>query len=716
MNLKSVYLTMIATMVCLPLYASEELQPISVTDTVIQDPVHLKSRAIETDVTNLMERIPGGGVHSNGAISGQTYYRGVFGPRMNVLVDGVRINSGGPNWMDPPLHYMPNTLVESFEVERGLDSVINGSTLGTTVKVTPKSSKFTDQDQFSLQSDVEVSGHSADSGYNAGAVFGLANKTHRFHITGSRDEGDDYRAGDGDVDGTEYERDSVGAGYGVQYGVHELSFDARYVSSKDTGTPSLPLDPNFFHTQLYNAKYFGEFNDVGIEFEVFHTDVEHQMRNFDLRPAPDFSSLPLPPFVGTDRREIDVSSDDTGASLTLSRSLASGELSFGIDGHNADHNATVLDPDVPPFFVTNFNNAEENHLGIFSQWNGSFNQATVELGIRVKQVRTDADDVDAQPANLPAASMMGTPPAAVRALRDRFNSSDRSQEDELLDLVAKVTFPLSDDLSLVTGYARKSRSPSYIERYLWIPLNVNAGLGDGNNYIGDVDLDPEWSNQFELGLDWANDKAYFSPRAHYQRINNYIQGVAVEANMFNMPIIGVSGGANGDATPLQFANVEAEIYGFDTDWGYQINSDWMLTGSASYVRGKRRDVNDDLFHIAPPRASAAITRNFGSGSATIEGVVVARQTKVSDELTDDPGNPNNNNDSTPGYGLINLYGQYTPPSYSNVSIQVGIENLLDKDYTDHLNGFNRVEGNGVDRGDRLPGPGINAFVTLGVTF
>ena len=48
----------------------------------------------------------------------------------------------------------------------------------------------------------------------------------------------------------------------------------------------------------------------------------------------------------------------------------------------------------------------------------------------------------------------------------------------------------------------KTRAPSYIERYLWIPLNVNAGLGDGNNYIGNIDLDPEWSNQFELGLDW----------------------------------------------------------------------------------------------------------------------------------------------------------------------------------------------------------------------
>ena len=79
----------------------------------------------------------------------------------------------------------------------------------------------------------------------------------------------------------------------------------------------------------------------------------------------------------------------------------------------------------------------------------------------------------------------------------------------------------------------------------------------------------------------------------------------------------VSMNANGDPTPLQFENVEAEIQGFDTDWGYELNQDWLLSGTATYVRGKRRDVNDNLFHIAPPRASAALTRNFGNGSATI---------------------------------------------------------------------------------------------------
>ena len=705
MSFKRIILLTLLSLLAIKSNAAEELQPISVTDTAIDEPSEQKPIAIESDVATLMERVPGGGVHSNGAISGQTYYRGHFGPRMNVLIDGMRIESGGPNWMDPPLHYMPNSLIESFDVQRGLDSVRNGSALGTTVKVTPKSSRFTDSSKPQLQSDVEVSAHSVDSGYNTGGLLGIANNQHRFHITGSRDEGDDMNTGRGKIDGTQYERDSIGSGYGFTTDNHEFSIDARYISSKDTGTPSLPLDINYFHTETYNTNYTGTFDNFEVSLDLFHTDIEHQMRNFDLRPAPDFSSLPLPPFVGTDRREVDVDSDDTGASLVISTSLTNGELTAGVDGHNADHNATILDPDVPPFFVINFNNAEADHLGIFTQWQGDIGPTSVELGIRYQRVKTDADDVDAQPA---------TPP--VRALRDRFNASDRSKTDDNLDLVAKLTVPVHEELLFIAGYARKTRSPTYIERYLWIPLNVNAGLGDGNNYIGDPDLDPEWSNQFEFGFDWANSTAYFNPRIHYQRINNYIQGVAVEANMVNMPVIGVSGAANGDPTPLQFANVEAEIYGLDVEWGLQINERWMLNGTASYERGKRKDKNDDLFHIAPPRASAALTRQFANGSATIEGVVVARQSKVSDELTDDPLNPLNNNDPTPGYGLLNLYANYYPPGTKNVTLRAGIENLLDKYYTDHLNGFNRVAGNGVDIGERLPGPGLNAFFSLGVSF
>ena len=40
---------------------------------------------------------------------------------------------------------------------------------------------------------------------------------------------------------------------------------------------------------------------------------------------------------------------------------------------------------------------------------------------------------------------------------------------------------------------------------------------------------------------------------------------------------------------------------------------------------------------------------------------------------------------------------------------LGVDNLFDREYRDHLNGYNRAANPDISRGERLPGYGINAF-------
>src|SRR3990167_1577788 len=47
------------------------------------------------DVTYLTARTPGGARVGNGELSGQMQYRGLFGARLNLRVDGQRFASGG---------------------------------------------------------------------------------------------------------------------------------------------------------------------------------------------------------------------------------------------------------------------------------------------------------------------------------------------------------------------------------------------------------------------------------------------------------------------------------------------------------------------------------------------------------------------------------------------------------------------------------------------
>jgi iron complex outermembrane receptor protein len=61
----------------------------------------------QADTASTLRDVPNAALLDNGGISGQTQYRGSAGYRNAVRIDGMGIASGGPNWMDPPLHYAP---------------------------------------------------------------------------------------------------------------------------------------------------------------------------------------------------------------------------------------------------------------------------------------------------------------------------------------------------------------------------------------------------------------------------------------------------------------------------------------------------------------------------------------------------------------------------------------------------------------------------------
>lgn len=95
--------------------------------------------------------------------------------------------------------------------------------------------------------------------------------------------------------------------------------------------------------------------------------------------------------------------------------------------------------------------------------------------------------------------------------------------------------------------------------------------------------------------------------------------------------------------------------------------------------------------------------------AKVSGDFVAAQKNISDTITLDPQN-NNNNASTAGYVLFNLFAQWKP--LHGVAINAGIENIFDRHYINSLNGFNRVRDSDTAIGARLPGHGRNVFATI----
>ncbi|MDH3832003.1 MAG: TonB-dependent receptor, partial [Gammaproteobacteria bacterium] len=385
----------------------------------------------------------------------------------------------------------------------------------------------------------------------------------------------------------------------------------------------------------------------------------------------------------------EASSNGYGYRVDVSFPLASGNLMLGSDGNFDSHDATVIDPvNNPAFEVQAFNNVNRNAFGFFTEWNGSVAENTsMQLGARYNRVEGSSGDVS---------HFMAMMNPAINTLQTRFNTADKDNNQDNFDLVAKLNHALTPAVNLLAEAGMKSRAPSYQELYLWVPLQATNGLADGHNYVGDLDLDSETAYEVGLGVDWQTRRFYATPRVFYRYVDDYIQGTPATD-----PTVIMVSTANGDANPLQWTNVDAKLYGVDMDWGAGIVGNWRLDGIVSYVRGERDDINDDLYRIAPLNGSAMLSYRESRWWAGVEGVGYAKQNKVSDT---------NDESKSDSYGLMNLLGGIDVQR--NLSISLGIENVLDKNYQPHLSGINRVADSDVAVGEHVPGPGRNYFATL----
>ena len=127
------------------------------------------------------------------------------------------------------------------------------------------------------------------------------------------------------------------------------------------------------------------------------------------------------------------------------------------------------------------------------------------------------------------------------------------------------------------------------------------------------------------------------------------------------------------------------------------------------MRGKRLDIDDDLYRIAPLNATVALTYERPRWFVTVEGVCYDKQDNVSVTNGETPSS---------GYGLMNLFGEVSlgQVKLATATLRAGLSNLLDETYRPHLNGINRVRESDVGIGERLPGPGRNVFASLGIMF
>ncbi len=629
------------------------------------------------DTAELLRRLPGAAVAPNGPLTGIVAYRGSMGRRVRTEIDGIEIEPVGPNRMDSPLGYSAGVQVETLRLYRGIAPVSAGiETFAGAVSLETQTVGFGTDERLVINGKAGGGVSRSGSATSTDIMLGAAARSHRLQIAWSRERGGNIGFEGGTIRPSQHERETLLARAGWRGRAGELSLDYRRLHIGHTGTAALPMDILFVRSDVAKLGYSRSFGDTVVRAQLTASDSRHAMANVGLRPVP-------APMM---QRRSDPSGGLVGWRFEAAKSGGGGRFHAGVDGDYVSHDADVRNPTDEAFFVDAFNDVLRLRQGMFLEYKRRLTSGLLlDAGLRYAFVLTDAGRVD---------TSMKPPP--VVQLRNRFNSSDRSRMDHHVDWVVSATLPVSSAFKLHLEAGRKTRSPSYQERYLWLPLEITGGLADGNNYVGTVGLRPEVAHEADVGLTWSAGPLLISPQAFYRRIDDYIQGVPATD-----PDVLAASAMTGDPSPLRFANVDAEMYGIDGYWALAVRRAWSLSGSVSFVRGRRRDNGDDLFRIAPPNGSIVLAYRRERWSGALESVLFAPQRNVSET---------NGERRSSGYALVNLRSAVRLSD--GLELRAGVENLFDRLYRPHLAGINRVTASDVAVGERLPGPGRSAYLRL----
>jgi iron complex outermembrane receptor protein len=370
-------------------------------------------------------------------------------------------------------------------------------------------------------------------------------------------------------------------------------------------------------------------------------------------------------------------SDLFGISSTLTRELSDKQiLKTGVDLQQYKLDdwwpPVSRSSSMGPGTFSNINNGQRDRYGVFAELQSQHSQSLKSiLGARYEVVKSNADTV----------SGYGSPGTMAETSQqtdsNSFNASNRKQTDQNIDLSGILKYEPNKVESYDLGLSRKNRSPNLYERYTWsawhMSSTMNNFVGDGNGYVGNVNIKPETAYTFSTAANWNDaSKEVWGVRLnpYYTYIDNYIDAQCASTSLTTEP---TSSCGSNQFRILQYTNQRAELYGIDLS-GYRSlgkvvgYGEFKLTGNVSYVQGENKSTGDNLYNIMPLNARVALIQKNGSWTNALEGHFVTAKEDVSAVR---------NEMKTGGYSLFNLRATYEDKKYR---FTAGVDNVLDKFY------------------------------------
>lgn len=635
------------------------------------------------DSGTFLKNIPGVDAVRMGGHGLDPVIRGQQQEQLNIISDGAFVYGGCPNRMDPPAALTAISTYDSVTVEKGFQSVRHGpGGTGGTVVLTRNAPPLDDANPYQIK--LGMGGNSNGNGMSANLNMAAKVGEGFVRAIGTKSSAGDYSDGNGNAVRSAYKQWSGGMEVGfTPNSSTELSISAEHDRTDDMLFAGAGMDSPYGITDVVRLKLSKELEGStlsAVRFNAYGSRINHLMDNYSLRD------------VGAMYMSTPTSSDTTGFKLEADVNAGDQPILLGVDYKNLDRDAVRYGGMNAAALSTLQSNIwpgiESREVGVFGETTLDLDaDRSVKFGLRYDNVHVTAGKAD------DLATYAGANTRSANQLYTLYYGYGFSTVNEHnFSGLMRYEHQLGQDTTTYLTASRSVRTANTTERAMAADV-----MSAASRWVGNPNINPEQHYQLDAGIDTQVAGWDVSASAYYDRVQDFI---------FRDRARGQTGILLSDTATI-YRNIDATLMGLDMTAQHTFENKVSMNGSFSYVRGQNEDSNSALPQISPLKLGMDVSYPMGEWLLGTRLNAAMKQTRVDDDTTTGSGRDVG---QTKGYVTADVYTSRAVGD--NVELGMGVTNVFDKTYANHLNKSNAFDSTETQVNE----PGRSLYLRITGTF
>ena len=560
----------------------------------------------------------------NGGANGDVTFRGMFGSRIKILTDGTENLGACPSRMDNPASYVSPESYDKITVVKGPQTVQYAHTgSAATVIFEREPEQLTSAKPYRGQASVML-GSYGRLDQNVEAAVGDETKYAR--LNANRSIADSYQDGAGNTVPSDWKKWNADLALGWTPNEDTWVELKGGKSDGEAVYAGRPMDGSKFARESLGLHV--EKKNISevikkVEAQVDYSYNDHVMDNFSLRKFNPADGMSMPMASNVARRTLN-------ARVAMTQDWGKLQLISGIDSQKNEHTKRSGSLMSPYQNKARVGDMDFESYGAFGELSYAFNdQHKLVTGARVDQAKID---------NL---------------------ATDTERKETLPSGFVRIESELAEHVKTYAGLGYVERVPDY-----WELFSTKYHQSTGTTF---ADLENEKTAQFDAGYQYEQGAFKSWASVYAGLIQDYI-------------LVAYTPTGSMGRLEAKSRNVDATIAGAEAGVAYQLTDQIQADISAMYAWGENITDHTALPQIAPLEGRFNLRYVQEKYNLGLLWRVVAAQDRTSYREGNIIGY---DLEDSKGFGTLSLNGTYN--IQKDLDLSVGIDNVLNKNYAEHLN-------------------------------